>query len=99
DCKVSRRRYGMRRAIWITPLCAAIAAAALAQTPATKTPAPAAKQAVATDRTFVTNAAEGGMAEVELGQLATNKATNPDVKQFAQRMVTDHGKANDELKT
>ena len=38
------------------------------------------------------------MSEVELGQLAAQRASDPQVKQFAQRMVTDHGKANDELK-
>src|SRR5215212_5181894 len=53
----------------------------------------------ANDKTFAMKAAMGGMAEVELGKLASEKATSPDVKQFAQRMVTDHGKANDELKT
>jgi len=51
------------------------------------------------DKKFAMDAAVGGMAEVELGKLATQKATNPDVKQFGQRMVDDHGKANDELKT
>jgi putative membrane protein len=51
------------------------------------------------DHQFVMEAAQGGMAEVELGQLASDKAQSSDVKQFAQRMVTDHGKANDELKT
>jgi putative membrane protein len=50
------------------------------------------------DETFVRNAAEGGMAEVKLGQLAEEKAQNPEVKKFAQRMVEDHTKANDELK-
>src|SRR6476659_6762106 len=52
----------------------------------------------AADRTFVMEAARGGMAEVEMGRLAVNKASNADVKQFGQRMVDDHGKANDELK-
>lgn len=51
------------------------------------------------DQSFVKEAATGGMAEVDLGQLAASKATNPDVKQFGQRMVDDHGKANDELKS
>jgi len=41
----------------------------------------------------------GGMAEVDLGQLAASKASDADVKQFGQRMVDDHGKANDELKS
>jgi putative membrane protein len=50
------------------------------------------------DQAFVHEAAMGGMAEVELGKLAAAKATNSKVKSFAERMVTDHGKANDELK-
>jgi len=52
----------------------------------------------APDKAFVMEAAQGGMAEVELGRLAADKASNADVKQFGQRMVDDHGKANDELK-
>lgn len=51
------------------------------------------------DQTFVTKAAEGGLAEVELGKLAQQKGTTDEVKNFGQRMVTDHSKANDELKT
>jgi len=50
------------------------------------------------DQPFAREAATGGMAEVELGTLAKGKASNADVKQFADRMVTDHGKAGDELK-
>jgi putative membrane protein len=53
---------------------------------------------VTNDQGFVKEAAIGGMAEVELGQLASTKATNEKVKAFGQRMVADHGKANDELK-
>jgi putative membrane protein len=51
------------------------------------------------DASFIMEAAMGGMTEVELGKLATEKATNPKVKMFGQRMVDDHGKAGDELKT
>jgi putative membrane protein len=50
------------------------------------------------DKQFVKKAAEGGMAEVELGQLATQNAKSDEVKQFGQRMVDDHSKANDQLK-
>src|SRR3982750_4561290 len=50
------------------------------------------------DQVFVKDAAEGGMAEVELGRLAVEKASNADVKKFGQRMVEDHNKANEELK-
>jgi len=49
------------------------------------------------DQAFVQKAAAGGMAEVEMGQMATEKAADPKVKEFGQRMVTDHGKANTEL--
>lgn len=49
------------------------------------------------DRDFVITAAQGGMSEVSMGQLASGKATSPDVKGFGQRMVTDHGTSNQEL--
>jgi putative membrane protein len=52
----------------------------------------------ASDRTFVRKAAEGGLAEVEFGKLAAERASSQDVKQFGQRMVDDHTKANDQLK-
>jgi putative membrane protein len=50
------------------------------------------------DRKFIEKAAVGGMAEVQLGKLATQKAGADQVKQFGQRMVDDHSKANDQLK-
>jgi putative membrane protein len=46
---------------------------------------------------FVRKAAQDGMTEVELGKVAARKSTSADVKQFAERMVRDHGKANNEL--
>lgn len=49
------------------------------------------------DSKFATDAANGGLAEVALGKLAQTKATNPQVKSFADMMVKDHSKANDEL--
>ncbi len=51
------------------------------------------------DAKFATAAANGGMAEVALGKLALQKTTNAQIKDFANMMITDHGKANDELKT
>ena len=49
------------------------------------------------DAKFAVDAANGGMAEVALSKLAQAKATNAKVKEFADMMVTDHSKANDEL--
>ncbi len=51
------------------------------------------------DAAFAVKAAQGGLAEVKLGQLATEKAGSPDVKAFGQQMVDDHGKANEQLKS
>src|SRR5581483_6292960 len=59
----------------------------------------AAKSSTKMDDSFAKKAAEGGLTEVELGQLATQKASDPAVKAFGQRMVDDHTKANDQLKT
>ncbi|MDB5146998.1 MAG: hypothetical protein JWQ57_1018 [Mucilaginibacter sp.] len=51
----------------------------------------------ADDAKFATEAANAGLAEVAAGELASEKATNAKVKDFAKMMVTDHTKANDEL--
>jgi putative membrane protein len=50
------------------------------------------------DTDFAVDAADAGMLEVQLGQLAVSNASSPQVKQFGQMMVDDHTKANDELK-
>jgi putative membrane protein len=52
----------------------------------------------ASDVRFAKEAAIGGMEEVELGKLATQKGQNDKVKQFGQRMIDDHTKAGDQLK-
>ena len=49
------------------------------------------------DKDFVKDIATASTAEVELGRIAADRASNPEVKQFAQKMVDDHTKANDEL--
>jgi putative membrane protein len=53
----------------------------------------------AADRVFVMAAAQGGMAEVELAKLAGKAARSKAVKEFADRMEKDHGKANSKLKS
>lgn len=50
------------------------------------------------DQHFMDKAAQGNMAEVDLGKLAEQNAQSPEVKSFAERMVTDHTKADDQLK-
>ena len=50
------------------------------------------------DQEFATKAAQGNMAEVNGGQTAAQKGSSADVKTFGNRMVSDHGKALDELK-
>jgi putative membrane protein len=90
----------------LAPVVAAGQATSKPSAPATPArPSQSAKQKptatgiAAADQAFVKEAAMGGMAEVDLGQLAVSKAADADVKQFGQRMVDDHGKANDELKS
>ena len=51
------------------------------------------------DKTFMKKAAKGGTMEVTMGKVAEQNAKSDDVKSFGKRMVTDHGKANDELKS
>jgi len=50
------------------------------------------------DKIFIRKASEGGMAEVQYGQLALQKSSNDAVKQFAQKMIDDHTMLNENMK-
>ena len=52
----------------------------------------------AADKQFMTKAAQGGLGEVALGQLAQSHGSSAGAKQFGQQMVKDHTKANAQLK-
>lgn len=79
-----------RRLVWMA-LVSLFAVACMAL------PALAAEKMMKSEKTFIKDAASGGMMEVQLGQMAQQKGSSQEVKDFGQRMVTDHGKANDEL--
>jgi len=49
------------------------------------------------DKIFLRKAAQGGMAEVKLGQLAAQKGSSDDVKAFGQKMVDDHTRLNNDM--
>jgi putative membrane protein len=90
-----------RIALVIAVLSLGAGMSSLAQSPSTSQPVANPKGsavAAAADRKFMEKAAIDGMAEVELGKLAQSKGVNDAVRQFGGRMVTDHTKANDELK-
>jgi len=59
----------------------------------------AARSSGSEDIEFVLEAAQGGMAEVEIGRLAAEDARSDEVKRFAARMDDDHSKGGDELKS
>jgi putative membrane protein len=88
DKAFKNRKSTWRRAImktqWITLAMILTTSVAIADSP---------------DSSFIKNAAEGGMSEVELGQLAQQKGSNPAVKDFGAMMVKDHTAANEKLKT
>ncbi len=51
-----------------------------------------------TDRTFINSAEQGNLAEIQDAKMIEQKATDPAIKDFASRMVTDHTQASQELK-
>ena len=58
----------------------------------------AAPAAYVPDHTFLVNAATAGLEQVRLARLAVVRAANPDVKSFAQKLLDERGKANDQLR-
>ncbi|MBE9104541.1 DUF4142 domain-containing protein [Nostoc cf. edaphicum LEGE 07299] len=75
------------------------------QTTESPSPSPSASPATpgqnnlsSVDRQFMTEAAQGGLAEVQLGQLASQRGASDAVKQHGQRMVQDHTLVNNQLK-
>jgi putative membrane protein len=59
---------------------------------------PASNQPNVADRNFARAAAAGGLAEVQFGRLVDHNGQDPEARQFGQRMIADHSKANDQLK-
>jgi putative membrane protein len=72
------------------------ASAAPAKAP-DKAEQPSRQQLNNTDRVFAVLVGAGGLAEVEAARLVEARASAPGIKQFAQRMIQDHGRANEEL--
>ena len=62
-------------------------------------PALAAEKMTRAEKSFITDAASGGSMEVQLGQMAQQKGSTQEIKDFGKMMVTDHTKANSELET
>ena len=89
----------MRRLIGTVALaCAFTFTVVAAQEPAKSRPPVPGKTPATADAPFIGAAAMDGLAEVELGRLASQNASSSEVKQLAQRMVADHSKAGDALK-
>ena len=91
------------RNITITAICLALAFATPAFSQAEKVGTKAGEKAgdaklSTKEQTFMKTAAADGMAEVKLGNMAKEKGSNEHVKHFGEMMVTDHSKANEELK-
>ncbi|HZA38272.1 MAG TPA: DUF4142 domain-containing protein [Candidatus Baltobacteraceae bacterium] len=78
-------------------IVASLSFAGLAQ--GQESPAATTSSLSAKDKTFMKKAAKGGMMEVAMGKVAEQNGQSEDVKSFGKRMVTDHTKANDELKS
>ncbi|MGI8961633.1 MAG: DUF4142 domain-containing protein [Bryobacteraceae bacterium] len=95
----------LRRNFWLVVAIVAAGTALLPiamyaqDTSAQKMDQGSSKMLKSSDTAFAMKAAQGGVAEVQMGKLAAEKASSPDVKAFGQQMVDDHTKANDDLKS
>lgn len=85
----------MRTTILLASMLSAFALPALAQTTSTMSSGTAA----VSDAAFVKKAAISDIYEIQASKLAQTKATSPDVKTFAGKMITDHTKTSDQLKS
>lgn len=94
------RFFSLRlRVVLAVLFCGTMALAQTSSTPVRRVAAKAADKSMLKhgDRNFIEDAAKIGMAQVAISRIAAEKATNPQVKEFAQMMVNDHGGANSEL--
>jgi putative membrane protein len=89
----------------VAAFCAILGPATVQARGATTTPKNTAQNQAArhsgaspSDETAIRTAAETAMSQVDLGKVAEQKAQNPEVKKFAQRMVEEHSKLTEELK-
>lgn len=89
------RAYAMSRVLITTIVGCAIALTAVRVSVAQQSSA----NATITDDQFVAKAAIGGSTEIALAKIALRQASNADVKQFAQQMISDHTAANQQLLT
>src|SRR5438132_11809267 len=98
-----QRKEAMTKIRIVSQLCIlalVIGAISLAGTVRAETTPTATRSSLsAKDKTFMKKAAKGGMMEVAMGKVAEQNAQSDDVKSFGKRMVTDHSKANDELRS
>ena len=92
----------MNRVFWVSAAAFVVLAGCAQTQRAADTTLAAAKAQVnptlsTSDAAFMTTAARGGMAEVEMGQLAQRNGRSPAVKRFGQQMVSHHGRSNQDM--
>jgi putative membrane protein len=96
------QEHGMKQVFWGATVAVLCLSGCAETQKAADTTVAAAKAQVnptlsTTDATFMTTAARGGMAEVQMGQLAQTNGRSAAVKRFGQQMVSEHGRANQDM--